>query len=117
MITTIHFIHEQGGKHMINGREKQEGVGRNMDAEREELQQATKRFIRSVFRTGVSVAFLPVSRLPRKPKQHFYAAGREFTHGLTSLIHGLADGIEKMAKETNPVTPLGEGPHPDGESD
>jgi hypothetical protein len=117
MITTIHSIHEQGGKHMINGREKQEGPRRTMDAEREELQQATKHFIRSVFRTGVSLAFLPINRLPRKPQQHFHAAGREFTHGLATLVHGLADGIEEMAKETHPSTPLGEGPHPDGESD
>src|SRR5438552_9656821 len=105
MITTIHSIHEQGGKHMINGREKQEGPGRNMDAEREELQQATKRFIRSVFRTGVSVAFLPINSIPRKPQQHFYAAGREFTHVLTTLIHELVARILLMAKETNPVTP------------
>jgi len=117
MITTIQTIHEQGGKHMINGREKQEEPRRTLDAEREELQQATKRFIRSVFRTGVSVALLPINKLPRKSQQHFHAAGREFTHGLTTLIHGLADGIEEMAKETNPSTPLGEGPPPDGESD
>lgn len=102
---------------MINGREKQEGPRRTMDAEREELQQATKRFIRSVFRTGVSLAFLPVNRLPLKPQQHFHAAGREFTRGLATLVHELADGIEEMAKETNPSTPLGEGPPPDGESD
>ncbi len=102
---------------MINGREKQEEPRRTLDAEREELQQATKRFIRSVFRTGVSVALLPINKLPRKSQQHFHAAGREFTHGLTTLIHGLADGIEEMAKETNPSTPLGEGPPPDGESD
>ena len=102
---------------MINGREKQEGPRRPMDAEREELQQATKRFIRSVVRTGVSVAFLPVNSLPRKPQQHFHAAGREFTHGLATLIHELANGIEAMAKETHPSTPLGEGPPPDRESD
>jgi hypothetical protein len=102
---------------MINGREKQEGPRRTMDTEREELQQATKRFIRSVFRTGVSLAFLPINRLPPKPQQHFHAAGREFTHGWAALVHGLADGIEEMAKETHPSTPLGEGPHPDGESD
>ena len=102
---------------MINGRQKQEGPRRTLDAEREELQQATKRFIRSVFRTGVSVAFLPINSLPRKPQQHFHAAGREFTRGLATLVHELANGIEEMAKETNPSTPLGEGPPPDRESD
>jgi hypothetical protein len=39
---------------MING-SKQEGHRRSMDAERKELQQATRRFITSVFRTGVSL--------------------------------------------------------------
>ena len=102
---------------MINGKEKQEGPRRTMDAEREELQQATKRFIRSVVRTGVSVVFLPFTSLPRKPQQHFRAAGREFTHGLATLVHGLADGLEELAKATHPSTPLGEGPSPDGESD
>ena len=102
---------------MINGKEKQEGHRRAMDAEREELQQATKRFIRSVVRTGVGVVFLPLTSLPRKPQQHFRAAGRELTHGLTTLIHGLADGIEEMVKESNPSTPLGEGPHSEEESD
>ncbi len=102
---------------MINGREKQEGPRRTMDAEREELQQATKRFIRSVFRTGVRVALLPINSLPRKPQQHFHAAGRELTHGLTTLVHELADGIEAMAKETHASAPLGEGPPPDRESD
>jgi hypothetical protein len=102
---------------MINGKDEQEGHRRSMDAEREELQQATQRFIRSMFRTGVSVALLPVNRLPPKPRQHFHAAGREFTHGLATLVHELADGLEKMVKDTNPSTTLGDGPHPDGESD
>ena len=75
---------------MINGKDEQEGHRRSMDAEREELQQATQRFIRSMFRTGVSVALLPVNRLPPKPRQHFHAAGREFTHGLE---HSYTDSL------------------------
>jgi len=82
-----------------------------MHAERKELQQATRHFITHVFRTGVSLALLPVNRLPKKPQQHFYAAGREFTHGLASLVHGLVDGIEEMAKDTKPSTTLGVGPY------
>jgi hypothetical protein len=117
MITSIHYVNEQGGKLMLNGSDKQESYRRSMDAEREELQQATQRFIRSMFLTGVSLALLPVNRLPPKPRQHFHAAGREFTHGLATLVHGLADGIEEMAKDTNPSTTLGDGPHTDGESD
>ncbi|HEX6555333.1 MAG TPA: hypothetical protein VF026_21400 [Ktedonobacteraceae bacterium] len=102
---------------MIHGKEKQEMHSRRMNIEREELQQATRRFIRSVFRTGVSVVFLPVNILPQKPQRHFRAAGREFTHGLTTLVHGLADGIEEMAKDINPSTIPEEDPHTDRETD
>ena len=102
---------------MINGKDEREGQRRSIDAEHEELQQATRRFIRSVFRTGMSLALFPVNRLPPKPRQHFHAAGREFTHGWATLVHGLADGIEEMVKDTNPSTTLGEGPHTDGELD
>jgi len=84
-----------------------------MHAEREELQQATKHFIRSMFRTGASFAFLPVNRLPPKPQQHFRAAGREFTRGLARLIHELGDGLEERAKDASTSTNFGEGP--DGE--
>lgn len=100
---------------MIKDKDKQEGQRRSMDAEREELQQATRRFIRSVFRTGVSLAILPVKRLPRKPQQHFYTAGREFTHGLATLVHELAYGLEEFAKDTNTSTNFGENPPTNGE--
>src|SRR2546425_13199585 len=61
-----------------------------------------------------NVALFPVNRLPRKPQQHFHAAGCEFTRGLALLGHGLVDGIEEMTKETNPSTTLGDGPHTEG---
>src|SRR5437588_6465270 len=93
---------------MINSKDKQERSGRRMDAESEELQQATGRFIRSMFRTGVSLALLPVNRLPRKPQQHFRAAGREFTRGWATLVRELADGLEEMAKDANTSTDLRE---------
>src|SRR5438874_10853910 len=96
---------------MINSKDKQERSGRRMDAESEELQQATGRFIRSMLRTGISLALLPVNRLPRKPQQHFQSAGREFTRGLATLIHELADGLEEMAEDANTSTISGEGPH------
>src|SRR5260370_34086224 len=110
MIRSIHYNNEQESKHMINDKDRQEGQRRSMDAEREDLQQATRRFIRSVFRTGVSLALLPVNRLPRKPQQHFYTAGREFTHGLATLVHELANGLEELAKDTNTSTNFGENP-------
>ena len=94
---------------MMNGQVK-EGHRRSVYAEREELQQATQHFIRSMFRTGVSLAFLPVNRLPPKPQQHFRAAGLEFAHGLTTLIHGLADGLEEITEHASKSTNSAEGP-------
>ncbi len=96
---------------MIHAKDRRQEYKRSIYAERKKLQQATRRFITSVIRAGVSVALFPVNALPRKPQQHFYAAGREFTRGLTSLVHGLFDGIEEMANKTNLSTTLGVGPH------
>ena len=86
---------------------------RSMHTEREELRQATGHFIRSIFRAGVSLAFLPIHRLPPRPRQHFQAAGREFTLGLARLVHELGDGLEERAKDASTSTNFGEGP--DGE--
>jgi hypothetical protein len=104
MITGIHSSNEQKGKQMINDTDRQEGQRRSMDAEREELQRATSRLIRSMFRTGVGLALLPVNQLPREPQQHFKAAGREFTHGVATLVRELADGLEEMAQDTDTST-------------
>lgn len=101
---------------MINSQDK-EKYRRSMHAEREELQQATQRFIRSIFQAGVSFTLLPINRLSPGPRQHFHAAGREFTRGLARLVHEFGDGLEEMAKDTNPSITLGESPHTDGESD
>jgi hypothetical protein len=100
---------------MINGHDKQEGQRRSMKAEREELQQATRHFIRSMVRTGVRVALFPVDRLPREPQEHFQAAGREFTLGVATLVHQLAEGLEEMAKDANTSTSFGEEPQTDEE--
>src|SRR5713226_8458543 len=115
MITSIHSRKEQVGERMINGKNNQEEHRQNVDHEREELQQATKHFIRSMFRTGMSLALLPVNRLPQRPQRHFQAAGREFTHGLAALIHELAQGLEKMANDANTSTDSGESPDAHGE--
>ena len=102
---------------MINSKDKQERSGRRMDAESEELQQATGRFIRSMLRTGISLALLPVNRLPRKPQQHFQSAGREFTRELATLVHELADGLEGMVEEANTQANCAEDSHTNGELD
>ncbi len=86
-----------------------------MDHEREELQQATQRFFRSMFRTGVRLALLPVTRLPERPRRHFQAAGREFTHGLATLVHEFANGLEKMANDAHTSADSGESPDTDRE--
>src|SRR5256885_2824783 len=99
---------------MTHGKDRRQEYRRSMHAECKGLQQATRRLITSVIRTGVSVALFPVNGLPRKPQQHFYAAGREFTRGLAALVHGFVDGLEEMAKETNPSTTLGVGPYTQG---
>ncbi|MFL5628033.1 MAG: hypothetical protein ACJ788_20840 [Ktedonobacteraceae bacterium] len=102
---------------MINDKDRQEGYRRNMHAEHEELQQATQRFIRSLFRTGVSAALMPVTMLPREPQHHFRAAGREFTHGLATLVREFADGIEEIAKDASTPTHHEEDAHTTGEAE
>ena len=94
---------------MLNDKDRQEGQRRSIDAERQELQQATQRFIRSMFRTGVSLALLPVTRLPRKSQQHFQATGREFTRGLATVVHGFAENLEEIAQDANRATDFKEG--------
>src|SRR5919109_5028179 len=88
---------KQGGNLMINTKDRQKEQRQTMQAEREELQQATRRFIRSLVRTGGSVALLPVTRLPREPRQPFLAARREFTRAWAALLREFADGIEGLA--------------------
>ena len=113
-ITGIHDRNEQAGTYMINDQDRQRHR-QSMHTEREELRLATRHFIRSIFRAGLSVALLPVNRLPREPKQHFQAAGREFTHGVAKLVHELANGLEGMANKTGTSTSFGENSHTNGE--
>ncbi len=102
---------------MIHEKDRQEGQRRSMQAERQELQQATRRFIRSLLRTGANVALLPVTSLPSEPQRHFLVAGREFTRGWTTLLHEFAHSIEEMAKDPNTPTHRGEDAHTRGEAE
>ncbi len=115
-MTSIYDSNEQVGKHMINSQDK-ERRARSMHAEREELRQATGHFIRSIFRAGVSLALLPINRLPAGPRQHFHTAGREVTRGLAKLVHEFGDGLEEMAKDVNVSTHFEEDPQTDRELD
>ena len=74
---------------------------RRAQNEQEELTEATRLFIRSVVHTGRSMTLSPITRLPRDSRQHFLAAGREFTRGWAALIRGLADGIDNLANPAN----------------
>ena len=101
---------------MINEKDRQEEQRQKRNAEREELQQATQRFIRSLFRTGVNVALLPVKRLPPEPRHHFQAAGREFTRGWATLVREFADRLEEVVEDARPRTQLGADAHPTREA-
>ena len=104
---------EQAGTHMVNGQDEQK-QRQSIHTEREALRQATRHFMRSIVRAGVGVVLLPINSLPHGPRQHFQAAGREFTHGVAKLVHELANGLEEAA---SPSTRLRENSHTDGESE
>jgi hypothetical protein len=71
----------------------------NYQADRDAILEATQQFVRSVLRAGIHMAIAPVNLLPPEPREHFISAGREFTRGLTTLAHELADDFEKMVVE------------------
>ena len=98
---------------MIEDQDKQEGRRHGIHAEREELQQATQHFLRSMFRFGVSLAFSSVNRLPRGPQRRLQAAGGEMTRNLATFMHTLAEDLQEITQNTNP--PRGVDPH--GESE
>jgi hypothetical protein len=66
---------------------------------RDELREASQRFFSTLFRVGVRLALTPVSLLPEEPREHFVSAAREFTRGLTTLAHELADNVDKIVEE------------------
>ena len=82
---------------MINDEHKQEGQAREGDIAGEEYREALQHFTRSLFRTGMGLAFIPVSMLPQEPRQHFKIAGREFSHGLAKLAQKFADSLDETA--------------------
>ena len=67
--------------------------------DRDELKEATQQFFRTLFRAGLHLAMTPVSMLPEEPREHFVSAGREFTRGLATLAHELADNFDKIVNE------------------
>src|SRR5438128_11313782 len=67
--------------------------------DRDELKEASQQFFRTLFRAGVHLAMTPVSMLPEEPREHFVSAGREFTRGLATFAHELADNFDKIVDE------------------
>jgi len=70
-------------------------------SDRDELKDASQHFLRTLLRAGVHLAMAPASLLPEEPREHFASAGREFTRGLATLVHELADNFEKIIEEVN----------------
>lgn len=66
---------------------------------RDELREDSQQFFRTFFRVGVRLALAPVYLLPEESRDHFVSAGREFTHGFTSLAHELVDSVDKFVDE------------------
>jgi hypothetical protein len=70
-------------------------------SDRDELKEASQQFLRTLLRAGGHLAMAPVSLLPEEPREHFASAGSEFTRGLASLAHELADTFDKIVEEVN----------------
>lgn len=70
-------------------------------SDREDVRNASEQLFRSLFRAGVHVALAPVYVLPEESREHFFAAGREFTRGLSSLAQEIADDFDKLVKREN----------------
>lgn len=68
-------------------------------SDRDEFNEASRQFLRTLFRTGIQLAIMPVFMLPEEPREHFVNAGREFTRGLATLAHELADVFDKTVNE------------------
>jgi hypothetical protein len=70
-------------------------------SDREEVRHASEQLFRSLFRAGVHVAMSPVYALPEESREHFFAAGREFTRGLSTLAQEIADDFDKLVSRDN----------------
>jgi hypothetical protein len=70
-------------------------------SDRDEVRNTSQQFFRSLFRAGIHVAMAPVYVLPEEPREHFFAAGREFTRGLSTLAQQIADDFDKLVSREN----------------
>jgi hypothetical protein len=68
-------------------------------SDRDELKEASQQFFRTLFQAGINLAKTPVNMLPEESREHFVSAGREFTRGLATFAHELADNFDKIVDE------------------
>jgi hypothetical protein len=68
-------------------------------SDRDELKEASQHFFRTLFQAGAHLARTSVTMLPEESREHIVSAGREFTRGLATLAHELADNFERIADE------------------
>ncbi len=73
-----------------------------VQADFEELKEATQHFFTTLVRVGMNLATTPVSQLPEETREHFANAAREFTRGFSTLAHELATTVEKVSEEVKP---------------
>jgi hypothetical protein len=66
---------------------------------RDELKVASQQFFNTLFRVGIRLTLMPMSLLPKEPREHFVSAAREFTRGFTTLAHEFADNVDKIVEE------------------
>jgi hypothetical protein len=69
-------------------------------SDRDKLKEASQQFFRTLFQAGAHLAMTPVKMLPEEPREHFVSAGREFTRGLATLAHELADNFDRLVDES-----------------
>jgi hypothetical protein len=91
--------------------DRQQEPRRPEQHDRDELEEATRRFLHSLVDTGRSATLRPINRMPRQPREHFLAAGREFVRGWAALVNEFADAIERVATESSTATHPGDDAH------
>jgi hypothetical protein len=71
----------------------------DVQADFEELKEASQHFFSTLVRVGIHLTTTPVSQLAEEPREHFAKAVSEFTQGLSTLAHELANTVEKVSEE------------------
>jgi hypothetical protein len=71
----------------------------DVQADFEELKEASQHFFNTLVRVGIHLTTTPVSQLAEEPREHFANAVSEFTRGLSTLAHELANTVEKVSED------------------